>query len=178
LKRLLFALCVIVLSAQLAAAEEVNPPASFGMQLGIDYNVLTGSFTLWNLRYGLGLDLLIHLGAGFYAGAELGAAFGFHKVNLTDTGFDRIDVEFPLHLTVLWFAGGFTIQAFGGAAYVGGAALAGGVVYMSDFSFNLCPDLGLKLGWGTINNLFLKGGYVFGDNGFVYLGLGARIGLF
>jgi hypothetical protein len=178
LKRLLVPLFMIMLFAPLAAAEEQNPPVSFGMQLGVDYDVFTGSFSLWNMRYGLGIDFLVHLAGPLYAGVELGAAFGFHKVNLNDSGFDLINVEFPLHLTALLFLGGFTFQAYGGAEYVGGASLTNGVVYISDFNFDLVPDVGVKIGWGTINNLFLKGGYVFGENGFVYFGLGARIGLF
>jgi hypothetical protein len=178
LKRLLVLIFALVMTAQLAGAEEANPPVSFGMQLGIDYNVLTGSFSLWNLRYGLGIDFLIHLGSGFSIGPELGAYFGFSKANLTDSSFNQISVAFPLHLTALVFLGGFTIQLYGGATYSGGAAVSGGVVYASNFSFQLLPDIGLKVGWGNINNLFLKGGYVFGDNAFVYFGVGARIGLF
>lgn len=169
---------IVATAAQLAGAEEKNPPVSFGMQLGVDYSVLPGEFSLWNLRYGLGIDFLVHLGSTFYLGAELGAAFGFHKENLTDSGFDRIDVQFPLHLTALVFLGTFTIQLYGGAVYLGGANLTGGIVYIGDFSFALLPDAGVKIGWGTINNLFLKGGYVFGDPGLFYFGLGARIGLF
>ncbi len=169
---------IIAAAAQLAGAEEKNPPVSFGMQLGVDYDVFPGEFSLWNLRYGLAIDFLVHLGSTFYLGAELGAAFGFHKVNITDPGFDRIEAQFPMHLTALAFLGAFTLQLYGGALYRGGANLTGGVVTIGDFSFALLPDAGVKVAWGTINNLFLKGGYVFGDPGVFYFGLGARIGLF
>ncbi len=178
MKRVVLAFLIFIAAAGLASAEQQNPPVSFGMQLGIDYNLSGDSLTLWNFRYGLGIDFLVRLAGPLYLGVELGADFGFHKVNLTDPGFDRVDVQFPLHLTALLFLGSFTIQAYGGVNYVGGANLTGGVVYASDFSFTPLPDAGLKIGWGTINSLFVKGGCLFGDEETFYFGLGARIGLF
>ncbi len=178
MKRIVLAVLIVIAAAQIAAAEQQNPPVSFGIQLGIDYNLVGDSFSLWNLRYGLGIDFLVHLGASLYMGVELGADFGFHKVNFTDSSFDRVEVQFPIHATFLVFLGEFTLQAYGGMNYVGGANLSGGVVYASDFSFTLLPDAGVKIGWGTINSLFLKGGYLFSDPGVFYFGLGARIGLF
>jgi hypothetical protein len=176
LKRWLSILLLFAVMAAAATAEEANPPLSFGMQFVVEYNILSGSFNLWDFRYGLGVDFMVHLGSAFYLGLELGASFGFHKALITDQSFNRIYVQFPIHLCLTAFFSGFNAQIYGGASYNGEAALNGGMLYGDDFSFRLLPEAGVKVGWGTINNIFLKAGYVF--EGYVYFGIGARLGLF
>ncbi len=176
MKRLLAILLLCFVSLFTLAAEEKTAPYSFGMQFAVDYDIVTGDLLLWNLRYGIGIDFLVHLGASFYLGAEVLALFGFHKQTLNDPAFDRIYVQFPMHLNITAFFSGFSAQLFAGVSYTGEAGLNGGTVYIQDFSFRLLPDVGAKIGWGTVNNVFIKGGYVF--DGYAYFGLGVRLGLF
>jgi hypothetical protein len=176
LKRLILTFIVLLAVLGPALAEEAAPPVSVGMQAMIDYRIATGAFSLWNLRYGVGMDLLVHLGANFYLGCELQAVFGLHKADLNETYFDRIDAQFPFHATLTFFFAGFQAQLYGGITYSGRAQLTGGALYTDDFVFRLLPDVGAKIGWGTVNNVFLKFGYTFNDCAF--LGLGVRLGLF
>jgi hypothetical protein len=178
MKRLFVVIFILSLTGTLLSGEESNPQASFGMQLDVDYNCISDSLNIWNLRAGLGIDFMFNLGSVFYIGVEAGALFGFHKKNLADSDFDRIYIEFPLRCTVTLLLGGFNIQAYGGLVYTGGADLSGGIVYAQDFSFTPYPEVGGRIGFGKTTYFFLDGGYVIGDQGYFYLGIGMRLGLF
>jgi hypothetical protein len=177
MKRYAAVIFVLILSIVSVDAQDKNPPFSFGVDLDVQYHLVTRELSIWNLRYGVGLDFLVHIGSSFYLGLEASALFGFHKASLNDPNFDRLDVQFPFRATVALFLSGFMAQIYGGVTYFGAANLHNGVLYARDFSFRLFPEVGAKIGFGDITCVFLNGGYVISDDGFFYFGIGVRLGL-
>lgn len=178
MKRLFCLVLIAFFLLPALGAEESLPTISFGTNFSVDYAFLSPELNVWNLRYGLGIDLLVNLGSSVFIGIDAGAFFGFHKLSVMDTSFDRITVAFPFHVTFSLIASGFLAQAYGGVVALADPCCPGGVFLMSDFVFRFLPDAGIKIGFGDMTCIYLKAGYIFDEPGFFYAGLGARLGLF
>ncbi|MBN1525127.1 MAG: hypothetical protein JW904_11620 [Spirochaetales bacterium] len=178
MKRLLVLVVFCLIATVYSHAEENEAPFSFGMPFIVQYNNQTSDLTIWNFRYGLGIDFYFKIMPSIYLGVEIGSAFGFRKNDFFDQNFQEFFIDFPLRAVILWKLPVIVLEAYTGANYQGNALLVNGTLYAEDLDFHLNYEIGARIGLGELTFFFLDVGYVLAEESYLHAGLGVRIGLF